>query len=73
MDTKKAGRMGGNVVKERYGPEFYAEMGKKGGEALRDRYGHDHYVELGRKGAAARAKNAAKRKRLAKKEEKASA
>ena len=29
----EAGRRGGEVVKERYGAEFYREIGEKGGEA----------------------------------------
>ncbi len=34
MTVQEAGRKGGNVVKEKYGPEFYSEIGKKGGEKV---------------------------------------
>ena len=29
---QKLGHMGGEAVKEKYGPEFYSQIGKKGGE-----------------------------------------
>jgi general stress protein YciG len=35
----EAGRRGGEVVKERYGAEFYREIGEKGGGAVKERYG----------------------------------
>ena len=31
MTVAEAGRKGGQVVKAKYGPEFYGEIGKKGG------------------------------------------
>ncbi|HKZ62006.1 MAG TPA: hypothetical protein VJZ68_06290 [Nitrososphaera sp.] len=45
-----AGRLGGEAVKERYGPEFYREIGEKGGGAVKERYGTEFYSEIGRRG-----------------------
>jgi general stress protein YciG len=36
MTVREAGRMGGETVKEKYGPEFYSEIGHKGGEKVRE-------------------------------------
>lgn len=33
MDRSEAGRLGGEAVKEKYGPEHFKEIGQKGGEA----------------------------------------
>jgi uncharacterized protein len=46
----QAGRRGGEVVKERYGSEFYREIGEKGGGAVKDRYGTEFYSEIGKRG-----------------------
>jgi len=46
----EAGRRGGEVVKERYGPEFYREIGEKGGGAVKERYGPEFYSEIGKRG-----------------------
>ena len=46
----QAGRRGGEVVKERYGTEFYREIGEKGGGAVKERYGSEFYSEIGRRG-----------------------
>lgn len=52
MTTAEAGRMGGEAVVEKYGPEHMAEIGRKGGEAVsQDR---EHMSEIGRKGGEAR-------------------
>src|SRR5215218_5662332 len=46
----QAGRRGGEVVKERYGAEFYREIGEKGGGAVKERYGAEFYSEIGKRG-----------------------
>jgi general stress protein YciG len=46
----EAGRRGGEVVKERYGSDFYREIGEKGGGAVKERYGTEFYSEIGRRG-----------------------
>ena len=45
-----AGRRGGEVVKERYGHDFYREIGEKGGGVVKSRYGTDFYSEIGKRG-----------------------
>jgi general stress protein YciG len=45
-----AGRRGGEVVKERYGSDFYREIGEKGGGAVKERYGTEFYSEIGKRG-----------------------
>ncbi|MEK7862570.1 MAG: hypothetical protein AAB295_04820 [Chloroflexota bacterium] len=34
MTVAEAGRMGGRLVSEKYGSEFYERIGKKGGKAI---------------------------------------
>src|SRR5919109_1433986 len=46
----EAGRRGGEVVRERYGSEFYREIGEKGGGAVKERYGSEFYSEIGKRG-----------------------
>lgn len=55
MTVAEAGRRGGNVVKERYGMEFYDEIGQKGGAATRDKHGAEFYGKIGKKGGKATA------------------
>ena len=50
----EAGRRGGEVVKERYGAEFYSEIGKRGGETVKQERGAEYYSTIGRKGGEAR-------------------
>ena len=50
----EAGRRGGEVVKERYGAEFYSEIGKRGGETVKQERGPEYYSTIGRKGGEAR-------------------
>src|SRR5205085_2238404 len=40
----------GEVVKERYGAEFYGQIGRKGGSTTKTKYGPEHYAEIGRRG-----------------------
>jgi general stress protein YciG len=37
-------------VKEKRGPQFYAEIGKKGGESTKRQQGSDFYSKIGKKG-----------------------
>lgn len=54
MSVREAGRKGGNVVRDKYGQEFYEQIGKiggkKGGETVREKYGSGFYKEIGKKG-----------------------
>jgi len=36
MTVQEAGHLGGETVKEKYGPEFYSEIGHKGGQKVKD-------------------------------------
>ena len=57
MTVAEAGRRGGEAVRAKYGPDFYAEIGQKGGEAVKEKYGPDFYSEIGQKGGEARREN----------------
>lgn len=46
----QAGKRGGEIVRERYGSQFYREIGEKGGGAVKERYGNRFYSEIGRRG-----------------------
>jgi uncharacterized protein len=50
MTVAEAGRMGGRLVSEKYGPEFYEKIGKKGGESVRASRGPEFYSQIGHKG-----------------------
>lgn len=50
MTVREAGKKGGDVVKTKYGPEFYVEIGRKGGESTKRRHGSQFYEEIGHKG-----------------------
>ncbi|MNT90923.1 Glucose starvation-inducible protein B [compost metagenome] len=50
MTVREAGHLGGEKVKEEYGPEFYSEIGHKGGETVKEKYGPEFYSEIGHKG-----------------------
>lgn len=55
LTVSEAGRLGGNKVKQEYGPDFYAQIGTKGGEAVRDAVDSgelpkDFYSKIGKKG-----------------------
>src|SRR5881409_3525262 len=53
MTVAEAGRMGGRLVSEKYGSEFYEKIGKKGGSSTAERYGPDFFGRIGRKGGKA--------------------
>jgi uncharacterized protein len=50
MTVAEAGRKGGQVVKAKYGAEFYGTIGKKGGSTTKTKYGPEHYSQIGRRG-----------------------
>ncbi len=53
MTVAEAGRMGGKLVSEKYGSEFYKGIGKKGGSSTAERYGPEFFGKIGRKGGKA--------------------
>jgi len=53
MTVAEAGRMGGKLVSEKYGAEFYEKIGKKGGSSTAERYGPEFFGKIGRKGGKA--------------------
>src|SRR5207245_2761970 len=48
MTVAEAGRMGGRLVSEKYGPEFYEKVGKKGGSSTANKYGPEVVVRAAR-------------------------
>jgi general stress protein YciG len=50
MTLREAGQKGGEIVKNKYGPEFYKKIGRKGGEATRKAHGHEFYEAIGKMG-----------------------
>ena len=53
MTVAEAGRMGGLLVSEKYGPEFYERIGKKGGSSTASKYGPEFFGRIGKKGGKA--------------------
>jgi general stress protein YciG len=53
MTVAEAGRMGGKLVSQKYGAEFYQAIGKKGGSSTAERYGPEFFGRIGRKGGQA--------------------
>ena len=53
MTVAEAGRMGGRLVSEKYGSEFYERIGKKGGSSTAEKYGPEFFGKIGRKGGQA--------------------
>jgi general stress protein YciG len=53
MTVAEAGRMGGRLVSEKYGPEFYEKIGKKGGSSTASKYGPEFFGRIGKKGGKA--------------------
>ena len=50
MSLREAGQKGGEIVKNKYGTEFYKMIGRKGGEATRKAHGHAFYEAIGKMG-----------------------
>ena len=50
MTVREAGKKGGDIVKSKYGPQFYAQIGRKGGESTKRRHGSSFYETIGSKG-----------------------
>ncbi len=50
MTVREAGKKGGDIVKTKYGPEFFAAIGRKGGESTKRRHGSQFYETIGHKG-----------------------
>jgi uncharacterized protein len=50
MSVREAGQKGGEIVKSKYGPEYYKTIGRKGGQATRAAHGHAFYEAIGKKG-----------------------
>lgn len=53
MTVAEAGRMGGRLVSEKYGPEFYEKIGRKGGSSTASKYGPEFFGRIGKKGGKA--------------------
>jgi general stress protein YciG len=53
MTVREAGKKGGEAVKAKYGPKFYAKIGKMGGDAVSQERGKEFYSEIGKKGGNA--------------------
>ncbi|HET6379751.1 MAG TPA: hypothetical protein VFH63_01780 [candidate division Zixibacteria bacterium] len=64
MSVRDAGRKGGRATRQRYGPEFFAEIGQKGGRAVSQRYPSEHFQAIGRKGGRRVAELVERAKRL---------
>jgi general stress protein YciG len=52
--ARDAGKKGGEVVKRRYGSDYYKDIGRKGGETLKRERGREFFAEIGRKGGEMR-------------------
>jgi len=53
MSTVEAGRLGGSVVRDKYGEDYYRRIGTKGGNVLKQKRGHDYYRSIAQKGGQA--------------------
>jgi general stress protein YciG len=53
MTVAEAGRMGGRLVSEKYGAEFYTKIGKMGGSSTAEKYGPEFFGKIGKKGGKA--------------------
>jgi hypothetical protein len=60
---RAAGRLGGEIVKETYGSEFYSQIGSKGSKMLIERYTISYFTDLSAKASAARKKKKNKNKK----------
>src|SRR5256886_17521618 len=53
MAVGEAGRMGGRLLSQNDGPEFYEKIGKKGGSSTANKYGPEFFGRIGKKGGKA--------------------
>ena len=63
MTVAEAGRMGGRLVSEKYGPEFYEKIGRKGGQKVADLVERAKSLESGERVAAEGGERAEERER----------
>ena len=63
MTVAEAGRMGGRLVSEKYGPEFYEKIGRKGGQKVADLIERAKSLESGERVAAEGGERAEERER----------
>lgn len=54
MSLEEAGHRGGEMVKKKYGHQFYSDIGRKGGQAAQARRTPQERSDIGRKGGQSR-------------------
>jgi general stress protein YciG len=66
--AKEAGRKGGDIVKGKYGTEYFSAIGKAGGEKVKATQDADFYSRIGKIGGERRGINARERNARVKEE-----
>lgn len=56
ITASEAGKLGGAVVRERYGREHFVNAGQRGGATTKERYGTEHYARIGRIGGMSKSR-----------------